>query len=93
MPPHISHWHPFYLYSWNVFFVDTRIKLLVAHFPIGKGDVPKIQKARACESPGFSVILCSHPPLTLSSLSYFRGNVQNELIEKNLLTCYDKEFY
>ena len=25
MPPHISYWHPFYLYSWDVFFCCTRI--------------------------------------------------------------------
>ena len=38
-------------------FCCTRIKLLVPHFPIGKGGVPKMQKTRACESPGFLISL------------------------------------
>ena len=50
----ISHRYPFLFFTLGASFCCTRIKLLVPHFPIGKGDVPKIQKARACESPGFS---------------------------------------
>ena len=42
-----------FIFTLGASFCCTRIKLLVPHFPIGKGDVLKMQKTRACESPGF----------------------------------------
>ena len=42
-----------FIFTLGASFCCTRIKLLVPHFPIGKGGVPKMQKTRAYESPGF----------------------------------------
>lgn len=53
MPPTFPTGIPFYFYSRSVFFVALESIIASPHFPKCKGDVPKMQKTRACESPGF----------------------------------------